>query len=267
MLQNRLIYSKLSWWHHFKGSTLPFQLFSQVFIHSQSLCFSKIITHRLKSTMETLSLTSLENSLIDRQCWVSQDASDVLYLNGLNTPTQMVLQVDALPKHWVVNKFWRFGKLSCKIMPPHHCYLVSYLSIDLCSAVPCKIFAQIFIYATAITWLLILTSFFCASGSTYLFQSSGQLNRNDLIKGKLVKADANARNIYMRTGWMDINSSSSYLWWTPDINQRYSQKLRWPLYHFLSVLSGKEINDWVRFPFKINLQVLFWHSYAQSSFC
>ena len=44
------------------------QLFSQVFLHSQSLCFSKIITRQLKSTMETLSLTFLGNILVDRQC-------------------------------------------------------------------------------------------------------------------------------------------------------------------------------------------------------
>ena len=28
-----------------------------------------------------------------------KDASDVWYLNGLKIPTQMVLEVDALPKH------------------------------------------------------------------------------------------------------------------------------------------------------------------------
>ena len=54
--------------------------------------------------------------LIDRQCWVLQDASDVSYSNGLKLPTQMVLEVDASPKHWQVNKFWRFGKLSFEIM-------------------------------------------------------------------------------------------------------------------------------------------------------
>ena len=34
--------------------------------------------------------------------------------------------------------------------------------------------------------------FFCDFGSTYLFQSSYQINRNDLNEGKFVKADANA---------------------------------------------------------------------------
>ena len=35
-----------------------------------------------------------------QQFWaVSQDASDVLYSNGLKIPTQMVLEVDALPKY------------------------------------------------------------------------------------------------------------------------------------------------------------------------
>ena len=157
----RLIYWQFSWWHHFKRATLPFQLFSQVFLHSQSLCFSKIITRRLKFTMETLSLTFLGNILIDRQCWVSQDASNVSYSNGLKIPTQMVLQVDALPKHWRVNKFWRFGKLSCKIMtdnvlPHHHYYLVSYLSINLCSAVLCKSFVQIFITLTLTNFSVLL---------------------------------------------------------------------------------------------------------------
>ena len=50
------------------------------------------------------------------RCWVSQDASDVSYSNGLKIPSQIVLEVDALPKYWRVNKFWRFGKLSYKIM-------------------------------------------------------------------------------------------------------------------------------------------------------
>ena len=49
--------------------------------------------------METLSLTFQENFLIDRQCSVSQDASDVSYLNGLKVATKVVLEVDALPKH------------------------------------------------------------------------------------------------------------------------------------------------------------------------
>ena len=35
---------------------------------------------------------------------MSQDASDVSYSNGLKI-TGMVLEVDALPKHWQVNKF------------------------------------------------------------------------------------------------------------------------------------------------------------------
>ena len=49
--------------------------------------------------METLSLTCLKSVLIDMQCRVSQDASDVSYSNGLKIPTQIVLEVDALPKH------------------------------------------------------------------------------------------------------------------------------------------------------------------------
>ena len=144
-LQNGLIYRQFSWWHHFKGTTLPFQLFLKC-SHFQSLCFSKIVTHRLKSTVETLSLTFPENDLIDRQCWVLQDASDVSYSNGLKIRTKMVLEVDALPKHWQVNKFW---KVSCKklwqiiVLPPDHYYLVWYLSIDFCLAVPWKSFAQI----------------------------------------------------------------------------------------------------------------------------
>ena len=42
--------------------------------------------------------------------------------------------------------------------------------------------------------------FFCVSGSTYRFQSLYQINRKDLNKGKCIKADDNAGNIYMRTG-------------------------------------------------------------------
>ena len=42
--------------------------------------------------------------------------------------------------------------------------------------------------------------FFCVSGSTYHFQSLFQINRKDVNKGKCVKADDNAGNIYMRTG-------------------------------------------------------------------
>ena len=104
------------------------------FLRFQSLCFSKIVTHRLKSSMETLSLTFLENF------WFPGS-----YSNGLKIPTQMVLEVDALPKWWRVNQFWRFGKSSCKtivklwhiiVLPPHHCYMVWYLSFDFCSAVP-----------------------------------------------------------------------------------------------------------------------------------
>ena len=40
----------------------------KVFIRFQSLCFSKIVTHWLKSTMETLSVTFPEKFLIDMQC-------------------------------------------------------------------------------------------------------------------------------------------------------------------------------------------------------
>ena len=40
----------------------------KVFLHFKIPCFSKIVTHRLKSTMETLSLTFLGNFLIYRQC-------------------------------------------------------------------------------------------------------------------------------------------------------------------------------------------------------
>ena len=42
--------------------------------------------------------------------------------------------------------------------------------------------------------------FFCLSGLTYRFQFLYQINRKDLNKGKCVKADDNAENIYMRTG-------------------------------------------------------------------
>ena len=49
--------------------------------------------------METLSLTFLGNFLIDRQCRVSQDASDVSYSNGLKIPTHIVIEVDILPKY------------------------------------------------------------------------------------------------------------------------------------------------------------------------
>ena len=48
--------------------------------------------------METLRLTFVEIFFIDRQCSVLKDASHVSYLNGLKIPTQMVLEVDALPK-------------------------------------------------------------------------------------------------------------------------------------------------------------------------
>ena len=40
----------------------------KVFLHFQILCFSKIVTHRFKLTMETLSMTFPENFLIDGQC-------------------------------------------------------------------------------------------------------------------------------------------------------------------------------------------------------
>ena len=36
---------------------------------------------------------------------MSQDALDVSYSNELKIPTQMVLEVDALPKYKRVNKF------------------------------------------------------------------------------------------------------------------------------------------------------------------
>ena len=48
--------------------------------------------------METLRLTFIENFLIDRQCWVLKDASDVSYSNGLKILTQVILEVDVLPK-------------------------------------------------------------------------------------------------------------------------------------------------------------------------
>ena len=106
-LQNGLIWRQFSWWHHFiwggggRGNVTISAIF-KVFWHFQSLCFSQIVTYLLKSTIETLSLTFLENFLIDRQCWVSQNASDVSYSNGLKTPTKMVHEVVALPKHWQV---------------------------------------------------------------------------------------------------------------------------------------------------------------------
>ena len=71
----------------------------KVFLYFQSLCFSKITIHQLKSTVETLSLTFIEIFLIDRHCCVLKDASDISYSNGLKIPIQMVLEVDALSKH------------------------------------------------------------------------------------------------------------------------------------------------------------------------
>ena len=41
----------------------------------------------------------VENFLIESQLLVLKDASDVLHSNGSKIPTQMVLEVDALPKH------------------------------------------------------------------------------------------------------------------------------------------------------------------------
>ena len=83
----------------FKGGYVTISAIFKVFLQFQSLCFSKIVTNWLKSTMETLSLTFLETCLIDRQCQVSQDASNVSYSSGLKIPTEMVLEVDALLKH------------------------------------------------------------------------------------------------------------------------------------------------------------------------
>ena len=36
---------------------------------------------------------------------MSQDALDVSYSNGLKIPTKMAFEMDALPKHWQVNRF------------------------------------------------------------------------------------------------------------------------------------------------------------------
>ena len=134
----------------------------KVFLHFQSLCFSKIVPHRLKSTMETLSFTFLGIFFIYRQCWVSQDASDVSYTNGWNIPTQMILEVDALPRYWRVNKFWRFRKSSCKIMT------------DNSSASPSLLFGMIFVH-----WFLFSSSVekfcsnpHCAAAITWLFTST-----------------------------------------------------------------------------------------------
>ena len=146
------------------------------------------MTHRLKSTMETLSLAFLENLLIDRQCWVSQDASDVSNSTGLNIPTKMVSEVNALPKHSQVNKFWRFGKLSCKIMT------------DNSSASPSLLFGMIFVnwfssvmenfcsnlhYAAAITWLLTLINFSAFLGRQIVFNRYTKLTEMTWIKANV----------------------------------------------------------------------------------
>ena len=52
-----------------------------------------------------------------------------------------------------------------------------------------------------------LNQFFCVSGSTYHFQFLYQINRKRLNKGKCVKADDNAGDIYMRTVRIDSKSS------------------------------------------------------------
>ena len=169
-----------------RGLRYDFSYFLTVFLHFESLCFSKIVTHQLKSTMETLSSTFIENFFIERQCWVLKDASDVSYSNGLKIPTQVVLEVDALPKHWRVKKFWRFLKLSCKIMTCD-----SFASPSLLFDV---IFVCWFLFNSPVKNLLkfslrccnnLTTHFekdFCVSGSTYRFHCLYQIYRNDLNK-------------------------------------------------------------------------------------
>ena len=159
----------------------------KVSLHIQSLCFSKIVTHRLKSTMGTLSLTFLGNFLFDRQCWVSQDASDVSYSNGLKIPTRIVLEVDALPKYLPINKFWRFGKSRCGIMT------------DNSSASPSVLFGMIFVnwflfnssvenfwwdphYAAAIPGLFTLANFSVFLGRHIVFNLYTKLTEKTWIK-------------------------------------------------------------------------------------
>ena len=103
------------------------------------------------------------------------------------------------------------------VLPPHHCYLVWYVSIDFCSAVPWKLLLKPSLNCCN-NLTVHFNQFFCVSGSTYRFQCLYQINRKDLNKGKCVKADDNAGNIYMRTSWMDyclMNRSSSNPWSNP----------------------------------------------------
>ena len=97
--------------------------------------------------------------------------------------------------------------------------------------------------------------FLSVSGSTDRFQSLYQINRNDPNKGKCVKTDGNARNVSMRTvEWTLTGVHQTFDGLLTLIRERilpYIEVTVKPL-SFCSSF-GLEINDWVRFPFQINL--------------
>ena len=100
-----------------RGLCYHFSYFQSFLTFSKSLFLqTKALNTSVKIDYGNFKLDPSENFLTDRQCWVSQDAPDVSYSNGLKILTKMVLEVDALPNQWQVNKFWRFGKFSCKFV-------------------------------------------------------------------------------------------------------------------------------------------------------
>ena len=108
--------------------------------------------------------------------------------------------------YWRVNKFWRFGKSSYKIMTDN--------SFASQSPLFGMIFVNWFLFSSSVenlgrslrccnNLIVHFNQFFCVSGPTCRFQFLYQINRKDLNEGKCVKADDNAGNIYMRTGQID----------------------------------------------------------------
>ena len=172
-LQNGLIYRQFSYNIILWGLWYHFSYFESLLAFSKPLFLQNLNTS-VETDYRNFKLNPYRNFFIDRQYWVLKDASDVSYSNGLKIPAQMVLEVDALLKHWRVNTFWRLGKLSCKIMACNS------------SSSPSLLFGVIFVcwflfnsavenfcsnihYAAAITWLLIWTTFSVFLGRHIVF--------------------------------------------------------------------------------------------------
>ena len=79
----------------FLGGYVTISAILEVFLHFQSLCFSKILIYLLKIYYENFNLTTQKNFLLKG----SVECNRIHRMYPVQMATKIVLEVDALPKH------------------------------------------------------------------------------------------------------------------------------------------------------------------------